>query len=66
MIPGLESVSKYNDDNRFDILVKKFKQDLSKKIHQTLKGTQSIELLEQKVDMILGPENFYAFKIFPG
>lgn len=65
MINGLESVSKYDNEDRFEILIQKFKQDLSKKLFQWLNGSQSQHSIEDKVDLILDKDNFYAFKIFP-
>lgn len=63
MISGLESVSKYDNEDRFEVLIQKFKQDLSKKLHKSL--NQSLHSIEDKVDLILDKDNFYAFKIYP-
>ena len=66
MIEGLHAENKYHDVNPFDELVKKFKMELAKKIHEDIHQTESLEMTEFKIDLILPKENFYGFKIFPG
>lgn len=66
MIDGLHSESKFNDINPFDELVKKFKMELAKKIHDDIGQTETLEMTEFKIDLILPKDHFYGFKIFPG
>ena len=65
MIPGIESVSKYETVDRFSELIKKFKNEICQKIYHDMGEKQSIKILQPKIDLLLPRESFYAFKIFP-
>jgi len=62
-IPGLQSVNKYVKVDEFDLLIKKFKTELASKIFKDLKDTETIQSIENKLDIILPKSNFYAFKV---
>lgn len=64
MIPGLESINKYEKIDKFSELIQKFKKEIVNKIHKSLQNCQTHKVLEQKMEVILPADHFYAFKIF--
>ena len=66
MIPGVESSAFSNQEKIFKLLVNKFKKELSKKIYDDLSKIQTLEDIERKIDIILKPECFFTYMIFPG
>ena len=64
MIPGLESINKYEKVDKFSELINKFKKEIVNKLHRSLENVQTIKVLEHKMELILPSDHFYAFKIF--